>query len=134
VAEPAAEGAVQAATGSGRRARRAEVRRHLAEGDVSGLRDLASRLEAAGIDVTPDELRSDVRALGAIRVQHGASSVLALPVDGGGTPAGTGAPAARSGRLAAEVSADPDWPIQVGVVAVVVVFLVIGLLGWLIST
>lgn len=112
------------------RTRRAEVRRQLAEGDVSGLRDLASRLDAAGIDVTPDELRSDVRALGAIRVQQGASSVLALPVDG---PAAR-APDAGSGRLVAEVSADPDWPIQVGVAAVVAVFLVIGLLGWLISS
>lgn len=116
------------------RARRAEARRLLADGDVTGLRELASRLEAEGFEVTPDELRADVRALGAIRVQHGDSSVLALPVDG--APGGAGARGAdrEQGRLAAEISADPDWPIQVGVAAVVAVFLVIGLLGWLIST
>jgi DNA-binding IclR family transcriptional regulator len=123
---------------AGARARRTEVERHLAEGDVAGLRALAERLEADGLAVTADELRADVRSLGAIRVRRGESSVLALPVDG---PAGRRSGSDRSdraggsdGRLVAEVSADPDWPIQVGVAAVVVVFLVIGLLGWLISS
>jgi arginine repressor len=107
--------------------RRAAVRRELAAGDVTGLRDLAARLQAADIAVTPDALRADVRSLGAIRVQHGEGSVLALPV-------GDAAPAGRTtDRLVAEVSSDPDWPIQVGVAAVVGVFLLVALLGWLIS-
>jgi hypothetical protein len=96
---------------------------------VTSLRELAGRLEDAGVEVTPDVLRSDVRALGAIRVQHGDGTVLALPVDDG---------AARSSgsateRLAAEVSADPDWRIQVGVVAVVALFVLVGFAGWLLS-
>lgn len=109
-------------------ARRAEVERQLAAGDVTGLRSLASRLEGAGIAVTPDELRADVRSLGAVRVRHGDTSVLALPVDG---PARSGGSAAD--RLRAEVTADPDWPIQIGVAVVVAVFVLVGLLGWLIS-
>ena len=66
----------EAATGTG--SRRAAVRRELAAGDVASIRDLASRLQAEGVDVTPEALRSDVRALGAIRVQHGDGTVLAL--------------------------------------------------------
>jgi hypothetical protein len=112
---------------AGLRPRRDEVERLLGQGDVTGLRDLATRLQAAGITVTPDELRADVRALGAVRVRHGDSAVLALPLDGSAArrPADAG--------LTAEIAADPDWPIQLGVVAVVAVFLLVGLLGWLIS-
>lgn len=111
------------------RTRRAEVERQLAGGDVSGLKALAARLDEQGIAVTPDELRADVRSLGGIRVRHGDSSVLALPVDGPArAPAGTG-----SARLSAEIASDPDWPIQLGVALVVGVFLLIALLGWLIS-
>lgn len=110
--------------------RRAQVRRQLAVGDVATLRDLAGRLQDDGVAVTPEELRADVRALGAIRVQHGDGTVLALPVD---DPAGRAAGGRTVERLTAEVSADPDWRIQVGVVAVVAVFLLVGLLGWLIS-
>ncbi|WP_426571046.1 hypothetical protein [Aquihabitans sp. McL0605] len=109
--------------------RRAQVRQELAAGDVPGLRVLADRLEAHGFTVTPDELRADVRALGAVRVEHGEGSVLALPVDG---DSGASAPVAAP-KLTAVVSADPDWRLQVGVAAVVVVFLVVALLGWLIS-
>lgn len=117
----------EAATGTG--SRRAAVRRELAAGDVASIRDLASRLQAEGVEVTPDALRSDVRALGAVRVQHGDGTILALPVDDGpARPAG-----GTSDRLTAEVSADPDWKIQVGVVAVVAVFLLVGFLGWLLS-
>lgn len=111
--------------------RRAEVERQLASGDVTGLRALAKRLDDEGISVTPDELRADVRSLGAVRVRHGETSVLALPVDG---PAKAGASSSSTSRLAAEVTSDPDWPIQVGVAVVVGAFLVIALLGWLIST
>ena len=110
--------------------RRAQVRRQLAAGDVTGLRELAGRLQDDGVTVTADVLRSDVRALGAIRVQHGDTSVLALPVD----DAGSRAPGGTTERLAAEISADPDWRIQVGVVAVVALFLLVAFLGWLIST
>jgi hypothetical protein len=112
-------------------ARRAEIERRLAAGDVTGLRALAARLDGAGIAVTPDQLRAEVRSLGAIRVRHGDTSVLALPVDGADRSRGRGA---GTQRLAAEVTSDPDWPIQVGVAAVVAVFLLVGLLGWLIST
>ncbi len=113
-------------------ARRAGVRRELEAGDVTGLKDLAARLEAQDISVTPEELRADVRALGAVRVQHGGDAVLALLVDDGGRRA-RGTAGTASQRLRNEVSADPDWRLQVGVAAVVVGFLVVGLLGWLIS-
>ncbi len=116
-------------TPSGTGARRKEIRRRLATGDIASLRDLAGRLQDDGITVTPDVLRADVRALGAIRVQHGEGSVLALPVDdSAGRPA-----AGAAERLTAEIGADPDWRLQVGVVAVVALFLLVGLLGWLIS-
>ena len=109
--------------------RRAQVRRQLASGDVASLRELAGRLQDDGVTVTPDELRADVRALGAVRVQHGDGTVLALPVDDPGTRASGGA----VDRLTAEVVADPDWPLQAGVVAVVALFLLVALAGWLIS-
>lgn len=113
------------------RTRRAEVERQLAAGDVSGLKALAARLDEQGITATADELRADVRALGGIRVRHGDSSVLALPVDGAGTRGpSTGS---STGRLNAEITSDPDWPIQLGVAIVVGVFLLVALLGWLIS-
>lgn len=109
-------------------ARRARVRQQLAAGDVASLRDLAGRLKDDGVTVTPEALRADVRALGAIRVQHGDDTVLALPVDEvAARPSGTTA------LLAAEVSADPDWRLQVGVVAVVALFLLVAFAGWLIS-
>jgi len=108
--------------------RRAAVRRELAAGDVASIRDLARRIQAHGIEVTPEALRADVRALGAIRVRHGDDTVLALPVAAAPRPAGR-----ATERLADEVSADPDWSIQVGVVGVVALFLLIGLLGWLLS-
>ena len=116
-----------AASGTGER--RAAVRRELAAGDVTSIRDLAGRLQAEGLEVTPEALRGDVRALGALRVQHGDGTVLALPVDDPSPRAAGG----TSARLAAEVSADPDWRIQVGVVAVVALFLLVALVGWLIS-
>lgn len=118
--------------GLGADERRAAVERELVRGDVVGLRELAGRLESEGITVTPEVLRADVRALGAVRVQKGATSVLALPVDAGGR-AGSGSEGRVPPRLAAEISADPDWSVQVGVVAVVVVFMLVALLGWLIS-
>lgn len=110
--------------------RRAEVRKQLAAGDVANLRDLFSRLQAGGVEVAPDVLRADVRALGAIKVQHGDDTVLALPADDAAAPKPGGTAAER---LAAEVSADPDWRIQVGVVVVVALFLLVALIGWLIS-
>lgn len=116
-------------TSTGAAARRDEVRRQVAAGDVAGLRELAARLEAEGVTVTPDVLRADLRALGVVRVERGEASVLAIPVDG---PAPKG-PGTVTERLAAEVSSDPDWPIQLGVAAVVAVFVLVGLLGWLIS-
>ena len=110
--------------------RRAAVRAALGSGEVTGLRMLAERLEADGFEVAPDALRADVRSLGAVRVQHGESSVLALPV----APEGRGADRSAAPPLAAEIAADPDWKLQVGVAAVVIVFLLVALLGWLIST
>lgn len=108
--------------------RRAKVREQLASGDVASLRDLAGRLKDDGVTVTPESLRADVRALGAVRVQHGDDTVLALPVDDVATK-----PSGPAALLAAEVSADPDWRIQVGVVAVVALFLLVAFAGWLIS-
>ena len=111
--------------------RREQVRRELGSGQVTGLRDLASRLQAEGIAAGPDQLRADARALGAVRVQMGETSVLALPVGSDGKPA---AQPSTVGVLAAEVSSDPDWKLQVGVVAVVALFLLVAFLGWLISS
>ena len=48
-------------TPSGTGARRKEIRRRLATGDIASLRDLAGRLQDDGIAVTPDVLRADVR-------------------------------------------------------------------------
>ena len=110
------------------RERRARVRRELAAGDVASMRDLAGRLQADGIEITPEALRSDVRALGAIRVHHGDDAMLALPVDGAAGGSGS-----STERLAAEISSDPDWRIQVGVAIVVAAFVLVALLGWLIS-
>ena len=109
--------------------RRALVRQELAAGDVTGLRMLADRLATRDVVAGPDELRSDVRALGAVRVQAGDASVLALPVD----PDARSVPAGPAPLLANEVSRDPDWKLQVGVVAVVAVFLLVAFVGWLIS-
>jgi hypothetical protein len=109
--------------------RRREVRHLLATGEITSLRDLAGRLQDEGIATTPEALRADVRSLGAIRVQHGEGSVLALPADDrAGAASGGPAP-----LLAAEIAADPDWRMQVGVVAVVALFLLVALAGWLIS-
>mgnify|MGYP001071054148 CR=1 FL=1 len=113
---------------AGAEGRRARVRQQLAAGDVAGLRDLAGRLKDDGVTVTPEALRADVRALGAIRVQRGDGTVLALPVDDG-----SGRGSGPAALLAAEVSSDPDWRIQVGVVAVVALFLLVAFAGWLIS-
>mgnify|MGYP001160337894 CR=1 FL=1 len=108
--------------------RRAAVRAALATGEVSGLRMLAERVEAAGFEVEPDVLRADVRSLSAVRVQRGDTSVLALPM----APEGRGADRTPAPKLTAEISADPDWKLQVGVAAVVIVFLVVAVIGWLI--
>lgn len=109
--------------------RRALVRRELATGEITGLRMLADRLAAHDVVAGPDELRADVRALGALRVQVGDASVLALPVDGDGRPTST-APAPLAAN---ELSRDPDWTLQLGVVVVVAVFLLVAFAGWLIS-
>ena len=53
--------------------------------------------------------------------------MLALPVDAADGPAG------QAPKLAAVVTADPDWRLQVGVVIVVALFVLVALLGWLIS-
>lgn len=115
-----------AATGA---AERRAVREHLEAGDVASLRDLAGRLLADGIEVTPEVLRADVRDLGAIRAKHGEGTLLVLPLD----DAAVRADGPVTERLAVEVSHDPDWKIQVGVVAVVALFLLVGFLGWLLS-
>lgn len=81
----------------------------------------------AGYDVSPDQLRSDVRALGAVRIEGPDGPVLALPVDVADGSAG------EAPKLAAVVTADPDWRLQVGVVIVVALFVLVALLGWLIS-
>lgn len=109
--------------------RRALVRAEVAAGGVTGLKDLAGRLADAGVDVTPDQLRADLRALGAVRVEGPDGPVLAIPVDGDRSAGRGAAPA----TLAATVADDADWKLQVGVLVVVVVFVLVALLGWLIS-
>ena len=109
--------------------RRTLVRSELATGEVTGLRMLADRLAARDVVAGPDELRADVRALGAVRVQVGDTSVLALPVDASGR---SSSPAAAT-LLGNELSRDPDWKLQVGVVAVVALFLLVAFAGWLLS-
>lgn len=113
--------------------RRAAVRAELASGGVDGLRTLADRLEARGVAAEPDALRGDLRALGAIRVAGADGPVLAVPVErtgrGGQPGSGQGAPPA----LTAVIAADADWPLQLAVLVVVAVFLLVAVVGWLIS-
>lgn len=109
--------------------RTAAVRELLVAGEATGLRSIAESLHAQGIEAGPEELRADLRRLGAVRVQGSDGPRLALPVgrDADGAAAGPGA------GLPAALVADPDWPLQLAVTVVVAVFLVVGLLGWLLA-
>ena len=112
-----------------RAARRETVRQAIVASGPLGLRELAERLEAEGHPMSREELRADVRALGAIRVETPDGPMLAIPID----EDAPGANGSVAELLQAEVSADPDWRLQVGVAVVVAVFVLVALLGWLIS-
>ena len=106
-------------------ARRGAARAEIVAGGIDSLRTLGTRLRDQGHAVTPDELRADLREIGAIKVEGPDGPVYAVAVPTG-TDVAVPAPAAA-------LLADPDWPVQVAVVAVVVVFLALGLLGWVLS-
>ena len=107
--------------------RRSAVRDAVVAGGVDTLRTLGRRLHDEGISAGPDDLRTDLRALGALKVVGPDGPVYALPAEGEGhVPR-------RTPKLATELVADPDWPLQLAVVAVLVLFLLVGLVGWIIA-
>ena len=117
--------------------RRALVRDLVVSGAVDGPKDIARELSTAGVDVDAEILRGDLRALGAVRVVGAEGPTLAILTDKAAVPAppepATTKGKKPQGRLAAEVTADPDWPLQVVVAAVAVAFLLIALLVWAIA-
>ncbi|MFN8017093.1 MAG: hypothetical protein U0P45_03115 [Acidimicrobiales bacterium] len=104
--------------------RRAAVRAAIVGGDVDSLRALGTRLRDEGHPVTPDELRADLKELGAVKVESPDGPRYAIPVE---------EPSTEPPAAVAALVADPDWPIQVAVAAVVVVFVLVALVGWLIA-
>jgi hypothetical protein len=137
--DPEGERAERAEPG-GRAERRRAVRAAIVAGGVTGPRDLVDQLELLGIAAEPDDVRGDLRALGAIRVAGPDGPVLALPApgsgggpgggSGGGGGGGGGAGAPPAERLTAAITSDPDWKLQAVVVAVVLAFVLAGLLTW----
>lgn len=113
--------------------RRAVVRAELATGRVDGLRSLADRLAARGMATEPDALRSDLRALGVIRVAGVDGPVLAVPMERGGAGGPGGSGGAPQQTLGTVIAADADWPLQLAVLVVVAVFLLVAVAGWLIA-
>jgi len=117
--------------------RRELVRNLVVSGAVDGPKDIARELADAGVDVDADILRGDLRAVGAVRVAGADGPTLAILVDKTHAPAPTHTEPAKSkkpqGKLAAEVTSDPDWPLQVVVAAVAVAFLLVAVLVWAIG-
>ncbi|MCU1453879.1 MAG: hypothetical protein JWN46_2025 [Acidimicrobiales bacterium] len=114
--------------------RRQTVRTLLRAGEVRGPRDLRRRLGERGYVVDDEELRGDLQAVGAVRVDGPAGPRLGLAdwSRAGDERPDDPAPGSAAGVVAA-VRADPDWPLQVVVVAVAAVFVLVGFLGWLIG-
>ena len=106
--------------------RRRAVRDLVVAGDITGPRQLAGRLAELGHPTSADDLRADLRALGAVRVVGPSGPVLAVPVDRAGAAPG-------EGGLVAEITADPDWKLQAVVLTVVLAFLLAGLVAWLLG-
>lgn len=107
-----------------RAARRRATRELVVAGGVTGPRDLARRLADRGFEAAPDALRSDLRAIGVVKVVGPEGTVLAVPAE---------REAADGGGLVAEITADPDWKLHVVVLTVVLAFLLAGLVGWLLG-
>ena len=108
-------------------ARRKQVRRELAAGDVTGLRVLAARRGGGGLrGRRPTSCGPTSGRWAPSGWSTATAPCWSCPLDGEGPPK-------AASKLTAEVVADPDWRLQVGVAAVVLVFLVVALLGWLIS-
>ncbi|HEY4377108.1 MAG TPA: hypothetical protein VGM93_08105 [Acidimicrobiales bacterium] len=108
--------------------RRRAIRRIVRSQAVRGPRELRRLLGEAGFAVDPDTVRSDLAELGAFRDGTGDDAAIALPEPG--TSRGSVANDERS-TVAATVLEDPDWPLQLVVVAVVALFILVGLIGWL---
>jgi hypothetical protein len=112
----------------GRAERRRAVRAAIVAGGATGPRDLVDQLAVLGIDADPDDVRADLRSLGAIRVTGPDGPVLALPA--GNAPVGARADAPARERLASVITSDPDWKLQAVVLAVVLAFFLAGLATW----
>ena len=115
--------------------RRALVRDLVVSGAVDGPKDIARELATAGVDVDAEILRGDLRALGAVRVVGADGPTLAILTDKAAAPAPPEPAKVKKpqGRLVAEVTADPDWPLQAVVAAVAVAFLLIAVVVWAIG-
>lgn len=116
-------------------ARREAIRELLRTEAIAGPRELADRLAAEGHEVGPADLRADLRRLGAIRVEGPDGPRLAVAVDGAAAVGGSGGPTPAAGRPdpLGQLTGDPDWPLQAVVVAVVLVFVLAGLVAWLVA-
>lgn len=123
--------------------RRELVRELVVSGEATGPKDLARHLADAGCDVGPDVLKRDLRALGAVRVVSPDGPVLAIAIDASrasaaATSADGGAPRSTSrdagGTLTAQITSDPDWPLQVVVAAVALAFFLVALVAWLLGS
>ena len=117
--------------------RREMVRDLVVSGAVDGPKDIARELADAGVEVDADILRGDLRALGAVRVAGADGPTLAILVDRAHASATAHAEPVKArkapGRLAAEVTSDPDWPLQAVVAAVAGAFLLVAVLVWAIG-
>ncbi|MCU1453153.1 MAG: hypothetical protein JWN46_1299 [Acidimicrobiales bacterium] len=120
--------------------RRRVVLELLRSGEVRGPRDLRRRLGEQGYAIDDAQLRADLSAVGAVRVEGPRGARLGLPADesvaassASSASARVDAPRAAASRRAEAAEPDPDWRLHLVVVAVVVAFLVVGLLGWLIG-
>lgn len=116
-------------------ARRLRIRELLRSDEVTGPRDLAARLEAAGATVAPTELRADLRSLGVTRVEGSHGARLAVPIEGPAAHSGGDRPAGRPAAPTplSYLTGDPDWPLQLVVVALVTAFVLAGLIAWVIA-
>ncbi len=117
--------------------RQEQIRALLRQEIVVGPKDLASRLEAEGHTVELADLRADLRSLGVTRVEGPRGARLAVPIDqpsrSGRSEDGRGAQRPHPPAPLGQLLGDPDWPLQLVVVAVVTVFVLAGLVGWLVA-